>query len=337
MKFLKIAGIFLAVVVAAISIIGFTGPKTYDVNRSATINAPIDVVFTAISHFKNFQQWSPWAELDTAMKTNLEGTDGSVGAKYSWDGNDQVGAGYMQLTKVDQLTGIEQELMFLKPFKSSASVYMNTEAIAGGTKVTWGMKGDMDFMARVFGFFMGGMDGMIGKDYEKGLAKLKTLCESGGVTTKGYDVVETNWVEKKCLSIRQTIGFSDFAKFFGEHYPKMAEAISKAGAKPGIPLGVYYVYDEAGMKADVAASIPYEGNDIKAEGYTKLSLPAAKAYLIDYYGNYEKMKPAYDALGEKLKAIGKGNPDLIVEEYITDPMTEPDTAKWHTKIYFFVK
>jgi len=28
---------------------------------------------------------------------------------------------------------------------------------------------------------------------------------------------------------------------------------------------------------------------------------------------------------------------LAIEEYITDPMNEPDTAKWHTRIMYTVK
>lgn len=337
MKILKIVGIVVAALVAILVIIGLTGAKTYDVSRSTVINAPVNVVFNTISHFENFPKWSPWQELDPAMKTNLEGTDGTVGAKYSWEGNDKVGTGSMTLTKVEANKGIEEDLQFLKPFKSSAFVYMNTEAAEGGTKITWGMKGETNFMSRIFGFFMGGMDGMIGKDYEKGLSKLKTLCESGGGATSGYEVKEVDWTEKNCLSKRETVAFADFAKFFGEHYPKMAEAIGKAGATPGIPIGVYYMYDEKGMKADVAAAIPYQGKEVKAAGYTNLNLPAAKGYQIDYYGDYQKMMPAYEAMGVKLKELGKENPEMVIEEYITDPMNEPDTAKWYTKIYFFVK
>jgi effector-binding domain-containing protein len=28
---------------------------------------------------------------------------------------------------------------------------------------------------------------------------------------------------------------------------------------------------------------------------------------------------------------------LVLEEYVTDPMTEKDTAKWQTNIYYLVK
>ena len=39
-------------------------------------------------------------------------------------------------------------------------------------------------------------------------------------------------------------------------------------------------------------------------------------------------------MNTKLKQLGKEKPDLLIEEYVTDPATEKDTAKWNTKIYF---
>lgn len=75
---------------------------------------------------------------------------------------------------------------------------------------------------------------------------------------------------------------------------------------------------------------------VLAKGYSNLNLPDSKAYLINYFGDYQKMKPAYEAMNEKLKTLGRENPDMVVEEYVSDPMTEKDTAKWNTKIYFFV-
>lgn len=337
MKILKIIGIVVAAIVAVLVIIGLVSPKNYDVKRDIVINAPADVVFKTVSHYSELKKWSPWQELDTTMTTTLDGTDGTVGAKYSWKGNDKVGEGAMTITKVEEGKTIEHDLSFIKPFESRSTTYMNTEAAEGGTKVTWGMKGESGFVERIMMTLMGGMDGAVGKDYEKGLAQLKTVCESGsGAAASVYEVKEVDWAAKECLAIRQVVEFKDFAKFMGEHYPKMFAAIGTGKAKPGIPLGVYYDYDEAGMKADLAVAIPYEGGKVLAKGYSNLDLPARKGYTIDYWGDYAKMMPAYDAMTAKLKELGKENPDMVIEEYITDPMNEKDTAKWNTKIYFFV-
>jgi hypothetical protein len=51
------------------------------------------------------------------------------------------------------------------------------EPAGAGSKVTWGFDSDLGFnpIARYFGMMM---DGMIGPDYEKGLARLKTVAET---------------------------------------------------------------------------------------------------------------------------------------------------------------
>lgn len=337
MKALKIIGIILLVVVLAVVAIGLVTPKDYDIKREVVINASNDVVFNTVSHYSEFPKWSPWQELDPNMKTNLEGTDGTVGAKYSWEGNDKVGSGSMTITKVEPGKLVEQDLHFLKPFESRSNTYLMIEEVDGGQKVTWGMKGESPFVSRIFMTLMGGMDKMVGADYEKGLNKLKTLCEAAASTNTTYTVTETDWTAKTCLSIRKEVAFADIPDVFETHLPKIAEAIGKAGAKQGIPLGVYYVYDEANKKTDMAVAIPYEGAKVTSKEYKELSLPARKAYVIDYYGEYgDKMMPAYDAMAAKLKELGRDNPDLVIEEYVGDPMVEKDPSKVLTKIYFFV-
>jgi effector-binding domain-containing protein len=340
MKILKIVGIILAVLVAAVVAKALLTPKDYNVHRETVINAPAETVFKNVSRYENFPKWSPWQHLDPAMTTTIEGTDGTVGAKYSWKGNKKAGEGVMTITKLEQNKSLEQDLHFIKPFENSATTYMNLEPAEGGTKVTWGMKGEAGFTSR---FFMtiftlgGGMDKAVGKDYEQGLVNLKKVCESEGTTTtSAYEIKETDWAGKQTLSIRQTVKFQDMPKYFGDNFPKMFEAIGKGGGKPGMPLAVFYKYDTVAKNADVAAAIPYEGKPVTAKGYAALNLPASKAYVIDYWGDYEKMKPAYDAMDAKLREMGRQNPDMVIEEYVTDPMNEKDTTKWNTKIYFFV-
>jgi effector-binding domain-containing protein len=336
MKVLKILGIILAAILVILVVIGLVTPKHYDIKREVVINAPAHVIFENISRYENFPKWSPWQHLDTAMKTTLEGEDATVGAKYSWVGNSDVGEGSMTITKIETGKMIEQDLRFLKPFESNSTTYMTIEPAEGGNKVTWGMKGESGFVPRIMMTMMGGMDGAVGKDYEKGLANLKALCESAP-TASAYEVKEFDWTEKNALSIRKVVAFTDLNEFFTTHYPKMSQALAKVGARPGTPMAVYYDYDEKDMKADVAAAIPFEGRKVSSTEYATLNLPAAKSYTIDYYGDYDKIPTAYETMNDKLTALGKDHPEMVIEEYVTDPTVEKDTAKWNTRIYFFVK
>lgn len=334
MKILKIIGIVIAVAVAVLIGIGLFTPADYNFSRSVVIQSTPQNIFYTISHFSEFPKWSPWQELDPNMKTSLDGTDGTVGARYNWVGNDKAGSGDMTITDLKPNEYLEQTLHFIKPFESSATTYYKIEAAEGGQKVSWGMKGTNGFVARIFMTLMGGIENAVGKDYDKGLAALKKLCESA----PAYEVATVEWPGKNCLSIRKEVSFEEIPQFLGTHYGKMYEAITKAGAQPGIPLAVYYKYDEQNKRCELAAAIPYEGKSVKAEGYTALNLEAGSCYLIDYFGNYgDAMMPAYNAMNEKLRSLNRENPDLVIEEYVTDPEMEKDTAKWNTKIYFFVK
>jgi effector-binding domain-containing protein len=336
MKILKIIGVILALLVIALVIVGLVSPKSYEVKRAIVINASADGIFKNISHYSEFPKWSPWQDLDSAMTTAIEGTDGTVGAKYSWKGNDDVGEGSMTITKLDEGKSIEQALEFIKPFKSSSTIYMILEPSEGGTKVTWGMKGESGFVSRIFLTLMGGMDAAIGKDYEKGLAKLKTLCEAAPTTA--YEIKKIDWRGKNFAIVRKVVKFPEIGDFFKNNLPKLFEAVSKAKGNPGIPVGIFYKYDKKAGETDMAAGIPYEGNITFNKEIATTHVPAGEAYAIDYYGAYEKMQAPYQAMENYLKEnFNREDADLVIEEYVSDPGVEKDTSHWLTRIYFFVK
>ena len=95
----KIVFILLAVLVLGV-IAMMTIKKEITVDRSITINAPREKISEQIRYFKQFVKWSPWAKLDPAMKMEFFGEDGTVGAKYTWSGNDEVGTGSQELMEV---------------------------------------------------------------------------------------------------------------------------------------------------------------------------------------------------------------------------------------------
>lgn len=335
MKLLKIIGILLLVVIAAVLILGLILPKDYNVKRDIVINAPEQTVYKGISTFAMFDQWNPWNKLDSTQKVELTGTDGTVGAKRSWKGNDKVGEGAMTITNLVPNQSVNYQLDFIKPFKSTSQVTMSMEKAEGGYKVTWAMAGKMPYPFNVMSLF-GNMDKQIGSDFESGLKTLKELSEKAPAAA--YEVKEIQWPATEALGIRKTVKFPEMSAFFASTFPEAYKAISSAGAKPGTPLGIYYKYDEQAMEADMAAAVPYEGKKVLAKGLSNISIPAQQAYLIDYYGAYdENMKAPYNEMAAFLKKnFNRENPDLVIEQYLSDPMQEPDTTKWHTAIYFFV-
>lgn len=311
--------------------LGLFGPKTYHVERSVNIKAEIATVYGEINNFASLNAWSPWNKYDTAVKRTIEGTDGTVGAKACWEGNDQVGSGCQSFTKMEN-NRVDILLEFKKPWEATAKTSLTAMAGEGSCKVTWAIDGDNNFMSRVICTFMS-MDKMMGKDFEEGLNNLKMRCESMPKKYRGYEIKEMQVDAKNYIGVRKTMSFKDdMSAFFGASYGMLM------ASKPemmGAPVGLFFSWDEKTQMTDMAAAIPVkEAKDGK--GYKAFAVPASKALVIEYYGAYDKSAEAHGAMDDYMKEKGLTQKAPVVEEYITSPMSEKDTAKWLTKIYYLV-
>ena len=171
--------ILIALVVIATGLLALIAsrPDSFQIARSTTIAAPADVVFPLINDFHGWAKWSPWAELDPNMKLTYTGAASGPGSVYEWAGNDKVGEGRMTLTdsKPNEKIGIKLE--FMKPFTATNTTTFTIKPESGGVTVNWDMAGQNNFMAKAVSLFMN-MDKEIGGDFEKGLAKLKSVAEA---------------------------------------------------------------------------------------------------------------------------------------------------------------
>jgi hypothetical protein len=177
---LKKIVIGVVLLLAAFMVIVALQPADFVITRSANVSAPAADVFAQVNNFHQWEAWSPWAKLDPAMKVTYKGPEAGAGAIYSWDGNSDVGAGRMTLleSRTNELVRIKLE--FLKPFAavSSTDFSFQPEGEKGDqTVVTWTMAGKNNFISKAFCLFMN-MDKMVGGDFEKGLAQMKSLVEA---------------------------------------------------------------------------------------------------------------------------------------------------------------
>jgi uncharacterized protein YndB with AHSA1/START domain len=173
---LVIIAVILAIAIAAVLILAATKPTTLRVQRSVSINAPPERIFSLISDFHQWVTWSPYEQKDPAMKRTYSGTERGRGAVYAWDGDKNVGSGRMEILDVSAPSKIVIKLDFFKPFEGHNTAEFTMLPQGDGTHVTWLMHGPANFMSRLIQVFMN-LDNMIGKDFEAGLANLKTITE----------------------------------------------------------------------------------------------------------------------------------------------------------------
>ena len=124
--------------------------------------------------------WSPWEDLDPELSRDFTGPDSGIGAHYAWSGNRKAGQGSMEITSStpDEI-GIRLE--FLRPFRSTNSVTFTLVPVVDGTEVTWLMTAEQRGLMAVVGKLIP-MDRFIGKDFERGLTRLKAVAEAPAAT-----------------------------------------------------------------------------------------------------------------------------------------------------------
>jgi len=162
----------LAAVVAIFAVFVATRAGQFRLERSLVINAPASEIFPRVASFQKWTRWSPWANLDPGMKVEYSGPKSGVGSVYYWKGNDKVGEGRMTMVSAVKDQAVEIKLEFIKPWEQTSMTRFDFQPDVAGTKVTWSMTGERDFVGKFFGLFMD-MDKMVGPDFEKGLLALK--------------------------------------------------------------------------------------------------------------------------------------------------------------------
>jgi hypothetical protein len=174
-KALKVVLAVLVVGLLAVLGLAATKPDTFSVQRSASIKAPPEKISGVLSDFRAWDAWSPWEKVDPKMKRTYSGEPKGKGAKYAWAGNSEVGEGSMTITEA-QPSRVALDLDFVKPFEGHNKVVFALAPKGEATEVTWTMNGPSPYITKVIQVFCD-MDGMIGKQFEAGLADLKAVAE----------------------------------------------------------------------------------------------------------------------------------------------------------------
>jgi uncharacterized protein YndB with AHSA1/START domain len=173
--------LFLLLLLGAVSaLIAYVSlqPDSFKVARSALIDAPPERIYPLINDLHEWAAWSPWARLDPEQVVTFEGSPLGAGAIMDWSGNRKVGAGRMKITESSRNERIRLKIQFLKPMRALNDVQFDLKPIGETrTEVIWTMSGKNEFIAKAIHAFMN-MDRMVGGDFEKGLANLKSLAEA---------------------------------------------------------------------------------------------------------------------------------------------------------------
>ena len=182
-KFFLFLLVLVVIAIAGVLIYAATLPGTFKVERSIDVNAPAEKIYPMIADFHGWPQWSPFEDMDPAMKRIYSGTASGKGALYFWEGNENAGKGSMEITETNAPKLVRIKIDFSAPMAASNMIDFVMAQTGTVTRVTWAMYGPNSYVSKIFQIFMS-MDKMVGNDFEKGLARLKTAAESTAMPKK---------------------------------------------------------------------------------------------------------------------------------------------------------
>jgi effector-binding domain-containing protein/uncharacterized protein YndB with AHSA1/START domain len=358
----KIAIGFGALIVLLIGV-AFVLPSTVHVERSAVIKASPEEVFSIVNDLTRFNEWSAWSEQDPDMKQTLDGPPTGVGAKMSWTSH-KLGNGSQMIVESEPFKHIKTKLDFGGSGPSFATFTL--DPVEGGTRIVWALDTEvgMNPVGRYFGLVM---DSLVGKDYERGLVKLKALVESAADAatrealadpgtgamppdiytpvaadpSKGPEVVTLE--ARPVIKTQGSAPASEDAAIsgaLGGAFQKIltfaeANALEVGGAAPTAVTishenGVW-TFEAAMPLLAKPASIATE-----AEGVEIGQSYAGKAVKVTHKGPYSSLKASYERLHAYTKENKLKEKGLAWEEYVGDPAETGDEALL-TNVYIAVE
>ncbi len=304
----------------------------YHLARSVHVNASPQRVFETLSDYQTWTTWSPWLLSEPDAKVTISSNSNSVGSTYAWVG-DVTGQGELEHLRLVPGQSIEDELRFIKPFKSIAKTAFALHAEREGTQLTWTMDGSMPW----FLFWMVPMiKTMVGMDYQRGLLMIKDWIESGEIPSQTivHDVVDVGPIRMAGIANRCPVA---------EIGPSMERTFSEARrelAREGLPTdgSMISVYTKLRMSDGVfeylgGFTLPENAVVERSSKLKEWSLAESRAFHVEHLGSYRHLGNAWSVANaltrhRKLKQQRCG----AFEIYRNDPKQVPEN-QWKTDIY----
>lgn len=173
---LATAVLILLALIAALLVYASTRPDTFTVQRNTLIQAPPEKVFALIDDYRAWNAWSPWEHKDPAMQRSFGAATRGPGATYAWEGDKNVGKGSMTTIESVAPSKVVLRLDFEKPFEAHNTVTFTLTPEGHATRVNWKMEGPVPYLFKIM-HMLCDMDKMCGRDFEAGLATMKTAAE----------------------------------------------------------------------------------------------------------------------------------------------------------------
>jgi effector-binding domain-containing protein len=320
--------------VVLLVIVGFFLPSKLEITKSISINAPAEYAFEEVNTLANWNRWSYWNTLDSAMEITYGEKMMGAGAFYAWN-SQNLGQGKLSITESTPFKSIKADLNFMEDGEPSKAWY-DFEPEGEGTKLTMGFNSEygMNPLNRWMGLAL--IQPEINKAFDHELNKLKELAEAKPkfmVKITHEDIAPFSYI-----GLKHTMSPSDpnaVSAQMGKMYGELFTAAKKAKVETGQPFCLFPSYSETSM--DMVCALPVDAKAKVPAKYKVEQNEGGKAVKATHQGDYKNLITTHEQINKfiafkKLEIAG-----APWEVYVTDPMIEKDTTKWVTEVYYPVK
>jgi uncharacterized protein YndB with AHSA1/START domain len=306
-------------------------PK-FEVEKSRRIEAPAERVWPHVREFENWPAWSPWLNAEPDCKLDYR----ADGRGYTWKG-EIVGSGEIEVLGEEPGRSLDLRLTFLEPWKATNRTSFRLDEGDGTTEVTWDMTGSLPF----FLFWMKKMmSAWVGTDYERGLAMLKDVVETGGNPSRLEFPGTSSLPGRAYVGVRSTCPMGAMPKQMEADMAKLHEGLTGAGLEAtGAPFSIYHKFSPVKGEVSYTIAVPVaEAPSSVPAGLVAGSQPDLQAYVVRHVGPYRHLGNAWSAgmMHARAKVFRQDKSVEPFEIYENDP-TEVPESDLVTLVHFPVK
>lgn len=154
-------------------------------------------------------------------------------------------------------------------------------------------------------------------------------------------ITEITFGPKKYLTLKKSIAISQVSDkdMYDQAGKKLGGYMAEHGLTPSGAWSVlYFTWDQAAGKTDLGIAFPVDGLEgVEDPGLSMVEIPECKAAMDVLHGSYEGLAAVHKGLMQYTREkeySGQGLPVMAVEEYVVDPMQEPNPESLVTNIYY---
>lgn len=177
--------LIMAIALGAITITGvilsLVAPKRISIISKQFVQGSRQQVYDQLRYMRNFPKWSPFLVQDPDQKFEVSGTDGEIGATFTWEGVRQKSKGEQKIVDLKENEEVTVQCNIKEPFHASPEFSYTLRDSLNGVEVIQYFEVEMPFPANIFGLVFN-LKSKMAQTNEEGLALLKKQIEGENLT-----------------------------------------------------------------------------------------------------------------------------------------------------------